>query len=379
MKDFRFKNGGVIMKTFMKVSLASWALAVILGCATPELQKVERADTSDNGYRAYNELIEYLSRVPTIYNSNPYYKPVGRGIRAEWAGNYEKAAEAFREGLSNPSYWQTEYAAKAKTTWIPLFHAFLGHALFHQGKTEEAYQNYSIAEPSFEGLMQQIPHDRYEKGTKLFYAYHYKVYGQILEQRGETRSALRMYQKSLSLGAGEAQSNIVRLEEAAMSQSKTLKESLQQAETAEQQGQLQEALKHYTAALASSLLLSEPRRIDFQLAQRTIAIARRIEPPPAIPEGARRHAVYAQTAIKEAKDQRDYEKAIEEYLKAICFSPWWADLYVNAALTCEQMKRYREAHNFLAFYLSLAPEAPDAEQIRAKLYQLESKAKQGGQ
>ncbi len=46
----------------------------------------------------------------------------------------------------------------------------------------------------------QIPKDRYEQGTKLFYAYHYKIYGQILEQRGETGLALRINQKSLQLG-----------------------------------------------------------------------------------------------------------------------------------------------------------------------------------
>jgi tetratricopeptide (TPR) repeat protein len=365
------------MKKFMKISIISWVLALLLGCATAEMQKVEKAENSDNGYRAYNELIENLSRIPNIYNSNPYFKPLGRGIRAEWSGNYKNAEDAFRDALSNPAYWQTEYAVKAKTFYIPLFHAYLGHALFQQGKTDEAYQNYKIAEPSFDGMIQQIPRDRYERGTKLFYAYHYKIYGQILEKRGETNSALKMYQKSLQLGAGEVQANIARLENVTVSQSQTLKESLQQAEMAEQNGQLPEALKHYTNALTSSLLLSEPRKIDFPLAQRTIAVARKLDPPPAIPEEARRHAVFARTAISEAKDQKDYEKAVEESLKAICFSPWWADLYVNTALIYEQMNRYQEAHNFLSFYLSVIPDASNAEQIRAKLYQLESKAKQG--
>jgi len=365
------------MKKFMKISIVSWVLALLLGCATAEMQKVEKADNSDNGYRAYNELIENLSRIPNIYNSNPYFKPLGRGIRAEWSGNYKNAEDAFREALSNPAYWQTEYAVKAKKIYTPLFHAYLGHALFQQGKTDEAYQNYNIAEPSFDGLMQQIPQDRYERGTKLFYAYHYKIYGQILEKRGETKWALRMYQKSLQLGAGEVQANIARLENVTVSQSQTLKESLQQAEMAEQNGQLQEALKHYTTALTSSLLLSEPRKIDFPLAQRTIAVARKLDPPPAIPENARKHAVFARTAINEAKDQKGYEKAVEESLKAICFSPWWTDLYLNTALIFEQMNRYQDAHNFLSFYLSLAPDASNAEQVRAKLYQLELKAKQG--
>ncbi len=122
------------MKELIKISIVSWLLALLLGCATAELQKVEQADTSDNGYRAYNELIENLSRIPNIYNSNPYYKPLGRGIRAEWPWNYKNAEDAFREGLSSPAYWQTEYAVRAKTFYIPLFQAYLGHALFQQGK-----------------------------------------------------------------------------------------------------------------------------------------------------------------------------------------------------------------------------------------------------
>jgi tetratricopeptide (TPR) repeat protein len=364
------------MKKFTKIYHTSWLLLGILVCAAAELQKVEGAATSDNGYRAYNEVIENLSRIPLAYNSNPYYKLLGQGIRAEWAGNYKNAEDAFREGLNNPAYWQTEYAAKAKEMWIPLFHAYLGHALYHQGKIDEAIQNYSIAEPSFDRLISQIPHDKYEQRTRLFFAYHYKIYGQTLEQRGETKPALRMYQKSLRLGAGEVQANIVRLEDITASRSQALKESIQQAELAERNGQLQEALRYYSEALSSSLLLSEPRNIDFQLAQRAIGVARKIDPPPAIPENARRHAAFAHAAIKEAKDQKDYERALEEFLKALCLSPWWADLYVNTALILEQMNRYQDGYNCLTFYLSLAPHPSDAAQVRTKLYELEFKAKQ---
>jgi hypothetical protein len=67
---------------------------------------VERADTSDKGYRAYNELIENVSRTPLIHNSNPYYKLFGQGIRAEWSGNY-KNAEQIRAKL-----YQLESKAK---------------------------------------------------------------------------------------------------------------------------------------------------------------------------------------------------------------------------------------------------------------------------
>jgi tetratricopeptide (TPR) repeat protein len=361
--------------------LGSVALTMIVlftvGCATPEMMRLESSVSADDAYRSYNELVESFSRIPTMRESNPYCIPLGKGIRAEWAGNYRTAEEAFRDGLANPAYWQTEYAIGAKDYYFPLFHAYIGHALYKQGKMQEALKEFQSAEPAFPRLMSKIEHDSYERGQKLFYAYLYKTYGKVLEHTGEKEQALTMYQKALDLGASEVNIDMARLKTAAESQAVAMNEAMRRAEEAERNGQLREAFQHYTAALSQSVEASDGKRIDFALIEKSIVLARKLEPPPTLSEEARRQAVFAATAVREAKDERGYDQAIKEYVNAISLAPWWADLYVNAALVCEQRGRYGEACSMLKLYQFAAPEAKDAEKIKTKMYELEYKARQG--
>jgi tetratricopeptide (TPR) repeat protein len=359
--------------------LAVALLAVVVcGCYIPEVEKMKTASSIEESYRAWNELIEGLSRTPMIYQANPYYRPLGKGIRADWAGNYRQAEEAFRDAIENPAYWQTQYASPHRPMWTLTLRAYLANALFRQGKIEASIQNYSMTEPSFPSLINRCsPGSDDQKGWKVFSAYHCKYYGRALEKSEDIKRALEIYRKSFRYGASGVSAEITRLETMEASRAQGLKESLRQAERAKQNGQLREALGHYREALSMSAVLSGSKSIDPQIARKTIEVARRLDPPPAVPEDARRHAAFASISVKEAKDASGYEKAIGEYLRAVCSAPLWADLYVNAALVYEQMGRYQNAHDFLSCYLLAAPEAPDAAQIRTKLYELEFKAQQG--
>jgi len=363
------------------IALVALALAVsillALGCATPEMMRLESSVSCDDAYRSYNELVENLSRTPTIRESNPYYIALGKGIRAEWAGNYRAAEEAFRDGLANPAYWQTEYAIGAKDYYVPLFHAYIGHALYKQGNMQEALKEFQVAEPAFPRLIGKIEHDSYERGQKLFWAYLYKTYGKVLENTGGKEQALTMYQQAFDLGASEVDIDMARLKTTAESQALAVNEAMRRAEEAERNGQLREAFQHYSAALSQSIEASDGRRIDFALIEKNIKIARQLQPPPPLSEEARRQAVFAATAVREAKDERGYDQAIKEYVNAISLAPWWADLYVNAALVCEQRGRYGEACSMLRLYQLTAPEAKDAERVKTKLYELEYRARQG--
>ena len=363
----------------MKISgrLLGMALLVLMawGCAVPEVEKMKAAPGLDESYRAWNELIERLSRTPMIYQSNPYYKLLGKGIRADWAGNYREAEEAFREGMENPAYFQTQYAAQHRPMWILNFQAYLANALFRQGKIDEAIQNYGMTEPSFPSLISRSsPGSDDEKGWKIFAAYHCKYYGQALEKSGDIKQAMGIYRKSFRYGASEVSAEITRLEGMEASRAQGLQESLRQAERAEQNGQLPEALTHYRAALSASALLSGTKSIDPQITQKTIAVARKLDPPPAIPEDARRHAAFASLAVKEAKDPSGYEKAIAEYLQAVCLAPWWADLYYNLAMVQEQRSYFREAAETFKLYLAASPQDPQAQLIQNKIYELEYKS-----
>jgi tetratricopeptide (TPR) repeat protein len=364
------------MKVKIRIFGIGLLIVLTLGCAVPEVERMETARTVEDGYRSYNELIERLSRTPMIANSNPYYKPLGRGIRADWAGNYLEAENAFRDAINNPSYWQTEYAAPHKPMWILIFHAYLANALYKQGKIDEAIKTYGVAEPSFPGLISRAqPGSADEHGWKIFAAYHCKAYAEALERSGANNQALEIYRKSFKYGANEVQANITRLERVIAERSQILQASIERGAKAEQNGQWDEALKNYTEALSLSVSISGSKNINHPLVQKTVTVARKIEPAPAIPEEARRHAVFASVAVKESKDPGGYEKAIEESLQAVCLAPWWGDLYVNTALIMEQMGRYDDACKFLNTYLMITPNAPDAQQVKTKIYELEFKAK----
>jgi len=363
----------------MKISGKLFGVVLLLvtawGCAVPEIEKFNAATGIEEGYRAWNEIAETLSRIPSAYRSNPFFTPLGKGIRADWAGNYREAEDAFREGMVNPAYFQTQYAAPHRPEWILIFQAYLADALFRQGKIEEAIQNYSVTEPTFGSMIsRRRPGSDDEKGWKIFAAYHCKYYGQALEKSGDTKRAMEIYRKSFRYGASEVSSDITRLEGMEASRAQSLQEFLRQAERAEQNGQLPEALTHYRAALSASALLSGTRSIDPQISQKTIAVARKLDPPPAIPEEARRHAAFASLAVKEAKDQSGYEKAIAEYLEAVCLAPWWADLYYNLAMVQEQRSHFREAAETFKLYLAASPQDPQAQVIQNKIYELEYKA-----
>jgi tetratricopeptide (TPR) repeat protein len=139
----------------------------------------------------------------------------------------------------------------------------------------------------------------------------------------------------------------------------------------EQAGNWQEALQVYQAALAALLP-------DFHvdLAARAIRAARRLNPPPSIPEEARKHAVFGQTAMKGAKQAGDFAVAAQEYAKALALAPWWADVYVNASLALEQTGNLPAAREALKLYLQASPNAPDAQAIQSKMYEIEFRLQQ---
>ncbi|MDD5746738.1 MAG: hypothetical protein PHO30_05680 [Candidatus Omnitrophica bacterium] len=143
------------------------------------------------------------------------------------------------------------------------------------------------------------------------------------------------------------------------------------AEEAERNGNLQEAFNLYMQSLSQG-------PINRDIIARILGICRTIKPAPVIPEEARKQASYGKAALDLAKDESGYFNAIQEYQKAIRLAPWWTDLYINTALIMEKAGLYGEAVEYLNLYLLAVPQAPDAEKIRAKLYELEYKARQTG-
>lgn len=145
----------------------------------------------------------------------------------------------------------------------------------------------------------------------------------------------------------------------------TKKKMLKPAEEAEKSG-------HYRKAF---LLYRKASRPDSDIIGRIISLYHKLDPAPVIPEEARKHAVFAATATKVAKDNSGYDQAIKEYYAVMHQAPWWADPYFNLALVLEKRGRFSEAVKVLRLYLLASPNAPDANTIQAKIYELEFKAK----
>lgn len=137
------------------------------------------------------------------------------------------------------------------------------------------------------------------------------------------------------------------------------------AKEAEKSGHYRKAFQLYQKA---------PRR-DSDITGRIISLYHKLDPAPVISEEARKHAVFAATATRVAKDNHGYDQAIKEAYSVMRSAPWWADPYINLALLLEKRGRFVEAHVALGLYLLASPNAADANTVKTKLYELEYQAK----
>ncbi|MBN2189387.1 MAG: PDZ domain-containing protein [Chitinispirillaceae bacterium] len=134
-------------------------------------------------------------------------------------------------------------------------------------------------------------------------------------------------------------------------------------------------------ALDSYLKVLNERRsdsVDLRLREKIIAVVRRLEVQPAIPEEAERAMVVARAAQAEAQDESGYDKAIRNYAKASCLAPWVPEIYFNLGAICDRRGLLHDALRNFRLYLLAAPGAEDAQKVRDKIFILEDKLKEIG-
>jgi len=102
-------------------------------------------------------------------------------------------------------------------------------------------------------------------------------------------------------------------------------------------------------------------------------------------EDAQSYFVRANAAIKGAKINEDYLKAIEEFKKVLEYAPNCPDIYYNIAMCYEKSagselfkgnKGYSEAIKYYQKYLELKPNATDKQQVKNKIIELKYYAEQ---
>lgn len=91
--------------------------------------------------------------------------------------------------------------------------------------------------------------------------------------------------------------------------------------------------------------------------------------PPLGPE-ADRHRILAENAIQE----KNIDSAVEHYQNAVEVQPMWPEGWFNLALLYAEQNEFAEAADRMKHYLALAPDAPDAQDARAKMIIWEDKA-----
>lgn len=140
---------------------------------------------------------------------------------------------------------------------------------------------------------------------------------------------------------------------------------LKQTQQLEQSGDLKGAVTQYTAALQKARPGSAQ---DKQLREKIIDLALKLKPPPAIPEEAIKHGVRGEALAKAAHSDADRAQAAAEYRMALKLAPWWADAYLDYGLLEQAAHQPREAIWAYNLYLRAAPNTPNAETVRRKIY-----------
>ena len=88
-------------------------------------------------------------------------------------------------------------------------------------------------------------------------------------------------------------------------------------------------------------------------------------------EEARRHMLRGMAAIELAKSNEDLAQAAEEFRQATELAPQMAIAWFNLGKARTQLGRYGEAIDSYRHYLTLAPQAKDAQSVRDEIVKLE--------
>jgi len=132
------------------------------------------------------------------------------------------------------------------------------------------------------------------------------------------------------------------------------------------------AAKHGAVKTLDKLVLQLQAKPDNKLLrERILRLAARMKDKSPIPEEARRHLVYAETALKSASTDEDIDRAIEECRQSIAAAPWWGTAYASTASALQKRKRYDDAIDLLRYALLAGPPAAAVRELKDRIYALQ--------
>lgn len=151
-----------------------------------------------------------------------------------------------------------------------------------------------------------------------------------------------------------------------------VKQALAEAKEAEANGQWQNAFTQFERARTYvSGQTAEDRAHHQTILEGVRRSYAKLPAKPELPEAARRFGVQAVSRA----EQKDYDRAVALYAKALGIAYWWPEAHFNRALLLSEQAYFDAAIEEMKAFLELAPTAPDARAAQDKIYEWELRRK----
>lgn len=151
-----------------------------------------------------------------------------------------------------------------------------------------------------------------------------------------------------------------------------VKQALAEAKEAEASAQWQKAFDQFERARTyMSGQTAEDRTHHKTILEGVRRSYAKLSAKPVLPESARRFGVQAVNMA----EQKNYDRAVLLYVKALGVAYWWPEAHFNNALLLADQNRHADAIAEMKAFLELAPNSPDARAAQDKIYEWELKAK----
>ena len=287
----------------------------------------------DLAIAGYKRAIEFGYKDPSV--------PLGIGISHYYMGRYAETVDALNEVIRQDPNNLDSFS-------------FRGVALVHLKRYQEAI----------------VDLDRYLSSTPGD-SYHLWWQGEAFMKTGQADRARTNVRKLIELEprlavnfSGDRALDLYDLQK----RQTMAKQALAAAQEAASNSRWPEAFQQYERGRTWVTGLTEQGRTDgATISEGLRRIYAKLPTKPDLPEGARRFGVQAVSLA----EQKNYDRAIALYAKALGVAYWWPEAHFNLALRLAEQADFVGAIAEMKAFLELAPTAPDARTAQDKIYEWE--------
>ena len=321
----------------------------------------------------YDKAIEDYSKAIVIDEAGVYY--ANRGLAKRNKGVYDLAIADYKKAI------EFGYKDPSVPLGIGISHYYMGR----YAETVDALNEVIRQDPnnldsfSFRGVALArlkryqeaiVDLDRYLSSTPGD-SYHLWWQGEAFMKTGQADRARTNVRKLIELEprlavnfSGDRALDLYDLQK----RQTMAKQALAAAQEAASNSRWPEAFQQYERGRTWVTGLTEQGRTDgATISEGLRRIYAKLPTKPDLPEGARRFGVQAVSLA----EQKNYDRAIALYAKALGVAYWWPEAHFNLALRLAEQADFVGAIAEMKAFLELAPTAPDARTAQDKIYEWE--------